>query len=269
VTWQAAVRAWVVAGSGLDIARVLWADQGGPRPSSVDGPWIEIRELVETGGGGDWLVTAANPLTVALTISAIDQAANSLTVGTHGRATGDGPVQLATTDTAPTGLATATDYWLIVVDATHVKLAASFLEAVETPTPIDITGAGVGTHSLASTAATRRAGAEITRTVAGTRTANLSIQCYGGASVDANGAQQRLKRTIAALSLPSVQTALHAANVGVAAVMVGGPQNVGAAYQIAGFEPRAVLNARVNVPIVDLSETGTVFDLLEQAGTVT
>lgn len=269
MTWQAAVRAWVVAGSGIDIARVLWADQGGPRPSSADGPWISIRELGETSGGGDWLATAANPLTVALTVSAVDAAGDKLTVGTHGRATGDGPVRLTTTGTAPAGLAIATDYWLIVVDATHVKLAATLLEAVETPTPIDITDVGTGTHSLASTAATRRAGAEITRTVEGTRTANLSIQCFGGASVDANGAASLLKRTIAALSLPSIQAALHAANVGVAGVMVGGPQNVGVAYQIAGFEPRAVLNARVNVPIVALSETGTVFDLIAQTGTVT
>lgn len=269
MTWQAAVRAWVVAGSGLDLARVIWADQDGPRLSSADGPWISLRELGETSGGGDWLTTTAYALTVALTIAAIDQAANSLTVGTHGRATGDGPVRLTTTGTAPAGLAIATDYWLIVVDATHVKLAATFLEAIETPTPIDITGAGVGTHSLASTAATRRAGAEVTRTVEGTRSVTVSIQCYGGASVDANGARSRLSRTVAALSLPSVQAALHAANVGVAGVMVGGPQNVGVAYQVAGFEPRAVLNARINVPIVDLSETGTVIERTELTATIT
>jgi hypothetical protein len=37
----------------------------------------------------------------------------------------------------------------------------------------------------------------------------------------------------------------------------------------AGFEPRAVMTAHLNVPLVDLSETGTVIELVEPAATIT
>lgn len=84
MTWQAAVRAWVVAGSGIDLARVLWADQGGPRLSSADGPWISLRELGEDTGGADWLVTTEVPLVVDLEVTDVDATANTLTAVDHG-----------------------------------------------------------------------------------------------------------------------------------------------------------------------------------------
>lgn len=270
MTWQAAVRAWVVAGSGIALGRVIWADQGGPRPSSADGPWISLRELAETSGGRDWLVTEANPLSVDLDVAGVDVGASTLDVPDHGLATGAGPVRLTTTGTAPGGLAIATDYWVIVVDSDTLQLAADFLGAVETPAPITFTDAGTGSHALASTDATVAAGAEITRTVQGTRAANVSIQCFGGASVDGNGAAARLKRTVASLARPSVQAALRAANVGVASTLIDpAPQNVSAVHQLAAFEARAVMTARLNVPIVDDTETGTVIATTEPTATIT
>ena len=62
------------------------------------------------------------------------------------RATGDGPVRLETTGVAPGGLAVATDYWLIVVDANTVQLAATFLDAIDlVEVAIADAGSGPGT----------------------------------------------------------------------------------------------------------------------------
>jgi len=270
MTWQAAVRQWVSSGSGIALARVLWADQGGPRPSSADGPWISLRELSEASGGADWLVTEVAPMTFAdLSVAAVSAAADTLTITAHGLQTGDGPVQLETTGTLEGGLAPATDVWAIRVDANTLKMAATFLAAVETPAPIDLTDAGAGAHSVVATEDTRRAGAELMRTVDGTRTVAVSIQCFGGSSVDANGAASRLKRIVAALQLPTVRAALKAANVGVGTALIDPVQNVSAVHQVAGFEARAVMQAHLNVPLVDTSEASTVIELVEATPTIT
>ncbi len=77
-----------------------------------------------------------------------------VTVGTdsiaetaHGFNTGD-LVQLTSSGTLPAGLALATDYYVIRVDADNVKLAASAKDAEE-GTAVDITAAaGGGTHTV-------------------------------------------------------------------------------------------------------------------------
>lgn len=56
-------------------------------------------------------------------------------------------VQLTTTTTLPTGLALATDYYVIKVTDTTCKLATSYANAVA-GTAIDILTAGVGTHTI-------------------------------------------------------------------------------------------------------------------------
>ena len=267
--WQGAVRAWIAAGTGIALERVIWADQNTPLPTSAAGAWVSLRELGEASGGSDWLATSAVPLEVDLEVEVVNAAADSLTITSHGLATGDGPLRLATTGALPGGLAVDTDYWTIRIDADTLQLAATFLGAVETPTPVAIAGGGAGTHRLISTAATRRAGAEIERTVMGTRTATVSVQCYGGASVDANGAAARLKRTLAALSLPSITAALRAANVGLSDDQVGAVQNVGGVRQVAGFEPRAAMTVQISVPIVDTTEPGTVIETVEPQATLT
>lgn len=83
---------------------------------------------------------------------------------THGQVTGDGPVQLTTTGGLPAGLSTATNYWLIVVDASNVKLATSRALALA-GTAVDITTAGTGTHTM-TTFATKN-GASSTQVPAG------------------------------------------------------------------------------------------------------
>jgi len=56
-------------------------------------------------------------------------------------------VQLTTTTTLPAGLATATDYFVIKLSDTTIQLASSYANAVA-GTPIDISDAGTGTHTL-------------------------------------------------------------------------------------------------------------------------
>lgn len=56
-------------------------------------------------------------------------------------------VQVSTTTTLPTGLAAATDYYVIKVSDTTCKFATSYGNAVA-DIPIDITSAGTGTHTI-------------------------------------------------------------------------------------------------------------------------
>lgn len=59
-------------------------------------------------------------------------------------------IRLTTTGTLPTGLALATDYYLIVIDSTHIKLATSEANALA-GTAIDITAQGSGTNTATNT----------------------------------------------------------------------------------------------------------------------
>ncbi|MES2367794.1 MAG: phage tail protein [Pseudomonadota bacterium] len=66
-------------------------------------------------------------------------------------------IQLTTTGTLPTGLATSTDYYIIVIDSTHIQLASSLANAVA-GAQIDITGAGSGTNTATHTGTSRTRG---------------------------------------------------------------------------------------------------------------
>lgn len=63
-------------------------------------------------------------------------------------------VQLTTTGTLPTGLSLATDYYIIVVDSTHIQLASSLANAIA-GTAINLTGQGSGTNTGTHTGTTR------------------------------------------------------------------------------------------------------------------
>jgi hypothetical protein len=56
-------------------------------------------------------------------------------------------VRFITSGTLPAGLSLATDYWVIYVDATHIRIATSLANAL-TGTYIDITTAGTGTQTI-------------------------------------------------------------------------------------------------------------------------
>jgi hypothetical protein len=79
----------------------------------------------------------------------VSVAADTITETAHGLATGL-PIRLSTTGTLPAGLATATTYYVIRVDADTIQLATTYANAVA-GTNIDITAAaGAGTHTLTS-----------------------------------------------------------------------------------------------------------------------
>ncbi|NJO18756.1 MAG: hypothetical protein HC838_00020 [Spirulinaceae cyanobacterium RM2_2_10] len=72
----------------------------------------------------------------------VDVANDSVSVPNHGYTTGF-KVQLTSTGTLPGGLATSTDYFLIVVDANTLKFATSLANAIA-GTAINITNQGSG-----------------------------------------------------------------------------------------------------------------------------
>lgn len=79
-------------------------------------------------------------------ISAVDTAADTVTLTSHKYATGDGPVQLVNSGGAlPTGLSAATDYWLINAGPNLLAFATSQANAL-LGTRVNITGAGSGTN---------------------------------------------------------------------------------------------------------------------------
>jgi hypothetical protein len=80
-------------------------------------------------------------------LSGFDQLTDTVTVASHARVTGTGPVRLTTTGTLPTGLDPATPYWLIRLDADTLQLAASRPDA-SAGVAIGFSDDGVGAHQL-------------------------------------------------------------------------------------------------------------------------
>ena len=268
MTLERAVHGWVTTATGLAAARVLWAAQGKvtSRPSGA-GAWVELMELADEAGGPDWATVAANPLTFAdLTVAAVSAAADTLTVTAHGRATGDGPVQLEATGTAPGGLAALTDYWLIRVDANTVQLAATFVGAMD-GVAIGIADAGTGTHALVSTADTLTAGAELLATTTGTRTITVRLTAFGGAATGATKPRAYLDRVRAAAALEGVRAAVEAEDAAIAGC--GAIQDVSARIATVDFEPRAVMDVRLHLSAPQLAEALTIIATATAAGTVT
>ena len=270
MTMTAGIHGWIVTATGLATDRVRWARQGKavPRPSTP-GPWVSLREVGVEAGGPDWSDRAAYPLTFAdLAIAAVNAGADTLTVTAHGRTTGDGPVQIETTGTAPGGATIATDWWLIAVDANTLRLAATFVDAID-EIPVDITDAGTGSHAIVSTDDTRRAHAEIIATTRGTRTATISIQAYAGEPTDSTGttAMGYLDRIRAAAALDGVREAMR--TDGVAIAVIGPSRDISVALAGGDFEPRAVLEARVHHAAPALTETLTIIESATATGSVT
>mgnify|MGYP001566893324 FL=1 len=77
----------------------------------------------------------------------------NIAITAHGLSAGDGPFTATTTGTLPAGMALLTNYYAIVDDANHIRIATSYANAVA-GTATDITGAGSGVHTLVTGAAT-------------------------------------------------------------------------------------------------------------------
>jgi len=89
-----------------------------------------------------------NSTTFTFLPAAVSAANDTITKAGHGLVTGD-TVLLTTTTTLPAGLSLGTAYYVIVVDASTIKLASSRANAFA-GTVVDITGIGVGTHTVTS-----------------------------------------------------------------------------------------------------------------------
>lgn len=136
-----------VRGQGFDDLTVSYTAAAGASLASVNGA---ILALLNAIASKNFTVAYATLTGVGPFTFTADAASDQLTHATHGLSTGDGAVRLTTTTTLPAGLALATDYYAIVVDANTFKLANSLANALA-GTAINITDAGTGVHTLTAT----------------------------------------------------------------------------------------------------------------------
>lgn len=136
----------------------------------VDGPGITSTEATYTSGSSataqeihNGLVTQLNavvgknytatfaplPVFASATFTVADQPTGKLTAAAHGLSTGDGPFELTTSGSLPTGLVAATDYYVIKFDANTFKLATNLANALA-GTAIVLSSNGTGTQTINS-----------------------------------------------------------------------------------------------------------------------
>lgn len=270
ISWtplEKALHAWITRASGFAGGNVIWSGKASRRP---DGPWISLLLTGAVRDGIGWVDTDPNPLAFAPLTYTANVTTDRLTSAAHGLFTGDGPVDPATTGTAPGGLHAGLDYWAIKIDANTLQLAESFLDAMaSTPIPVDITSAGTGVQTLVSTDDTVRAGQEVLMTVRANYAAVLSVQCYAGTDgpyVGDTSPLAVLQNAAMRALLPSVRDALEDAGVGVSSI--GPVNNVGAMISTTSWEPRAHMDVKLWVAS-EVSEAGTVIDTAEVTMTIT
>lgn len=244
-TIKDAIATWVETASGLP---VLWGGENAPRPAG-DVPYIELRLRSTPDGGSDWVDLERNVLELDdADIEAVDTVANTLTITGHEYETGDGPVRVPTTGTRPAPLIDK-DYWIIVLDEDTIQLAENFPRAIAVvPTPIDLTSAGVGTHTIIDQPTTMRAGEEAFYRVRGTRVPRLTMQCFANpdpTAPDTADPMAILLKVRALSELPPHCDALNTAGIGLGEFAPVIPLDglIGATY----FEPRASLEVPLNL----------------------
>jgi len=265
-TFEIGVTAWIAAVTGVAAGRIWWERQGISRPTTA-GAWITCSILSSNGVGGmDWKSWAPNPLVLAAdVVEAVAPATDRLTLTAHAYQRGDGPVRISSSGTAPAGLATGVDYWVIVVDANTIQLAASYYDA-RAGVPVNVTDAGSGTHSIVCTAATVRTGQEILHKQEGHRRAIVSIQCFGAGAVGGSSNEAVLERMRSKRLLPASRLALKTHNLGIEGI--GTVQGLGEELNKAAFEPRAVCEVTFSA-VSSESEAGSRIDFVKSTNTET
>lgn len=254
-TFESAIATWVRNASGLP---VIWSAQNKGQPAP---PYIALRVRASKRVPNNFVAINDNPLAFAAKVAS-GVASGVITATAHGLALGDGPVQLTTTGTLPTGYALATDYWIIPVDVDHVKLATSFARA-RAGSFVATSSAGTGALSIASVAATRKAGAEILFTAGAYVDLTLTLQCFAATTAGATGvtgALQILDQVLAAYMLPSLHDALNAA--GVSVYDFGTVTAQGEKMNTTVFQPRAVVDVKIYLDS-NVSEPGTIIEFVE------
>lgn len=268
VTIQKALQDWVVAGSGLSDGSVYWTGQDSPR---VREPAISMKIYTALDASPPWLDRETVVLSVPSRTVVPDATLDTLTAAAHALVTGDGPVRLTTTGTIPGGLQLLKDYWVVVIDASTLKLSATFNGTggnfVGNPiTTVDITSAGTGTLTLSGNGQTVRAGQEILYVARSMERMTLNLECHTSAAVGMGMAMAVLHNVKARRPLLSQQAILLAANIGVESV-----EHVRAVHGIRNavmFEPRAIMQVHLSVPS-EASEAGTIIKVVKGENLIT
>lgn len=147
---------WLLC-DGANVSRTTYArlfDLVGTTFGAGDGsttftlPDLRSRNPIGVGTGTFRFTFASTDVTVATDLITVTASPELIT----GR-----KVQLTTTGTLPTGLSLATDYYIIAISSTTIKLASSRANAVA-GTAIDITGQGSGTNTATGTLTARTLG---------------------------------------------------------------------------------------------------------------
>lgn len=139
-----------VQGEGFDAETISYTSDSASSQSEIHAGLIAALNAVASKNYTAAAAALVNPddtFTAATT--------DVCTAVAHGLITGDGPFQVSSSGTLPTGLTTATDYWFIRLDADTFKLASSLANALA-GTAIDISSTGSGIHTIADTGATQR-----------------------------------------------------------------------------------------------------------------
>lgn len=230
---------WMINGSGLPASRVRWGGVNAPQPAGSSQAWISLRVTKNEAQGYDFTKWNDNFITFApKTVSAINAVTDTVTSVAHGFNTGDGPVNL-TGDLTGANLANLTGYWAIVVDPDNVKIATTFLNAIN-GVFIDIQGAGTGSHTIVSTATTKTVGKELAETIYGGRKVTVTVTCFPPQpTTDATEALAILSDIVAYANLTKQYLAFAAGGVGMSDY--GTPQSVDGVLNAVYFEPRATM----------------------------
>lgn len=253
---EEAIRQWVVEGSGLDDGLVFW-EAGKPRPA-VAHICMAFTKDEQKADGWTGFVKVFLDLDDGAIVS-VDDVANTLEITAHEYKRGDGPVHLGTTGTAPDGLAIATDYWVIVDDVDHIKLATTFKRAMAGQA-IDILDEGTGDHEISTRPTTRRQGEELLEYAQGINRIEVQLQCFAQGPTGGNTARAILSRLARRSSLTANGEILNAAGVGLI-----GFEPIQATRPIVNttvFEPRAITVAAFHITTEETS-VQTVIEQLE------
>lgn len=258
-----ALHRWVVAGSRLPREKVVYGRQDAPRPAT---PAITMW-ISNIAASRQWLQEEDNPLVFApKTVVGVEPETDTLLVPGHGLQTGDGPVQLSSTDTVPTGVVAGRDYWVIVQDVDRLQIATTFASALGDPeagkavSAVDLRDEGSGSITLACTSATRRAGEELVAIRRGYQRVSLQLRCHSADGTGANSATAILERVRSRSRLPSQIAILDTQEIGLLGV-----DHVSALLgtrDAALFEPRASVIAHFNIRTQEL-EFETIIEAVE------
>lgn len=265
VSLHTAIRAWIVGGSQLPLSKVYWGGQDAPR---IAEPAIEMRLHGSKSLGIPWLDTETIYLTFSpLTVTGISVGSNTLTIPSHGFGTGDGPVRFSTTGTLYGGVALATNYWVIKVDANTIKVATSYVRtggadingspSGNTVTPVDLTSTSADVITVIDTATTLRAGQETRNVSRSMERLVLDLECHTTDAIGMNAAMSILSRIKARQKLPSQQAILKAAHLGL--TDVERPRAIHGVRNAVMFEPRAIMEVYFSLPTEE-EEPGTIME---------